>query len=109
MTAKFEKLPKDFRNSDMTEYSQQLKRTAEAVIVTASTIIESKSTIVGGKDRQQPPSSNSGEPSEDLRKRKIEEWISHLTVSHGEREQEYDAVSELTPDDSVSSIGLNIK
>ena len=108
LNAKFDKLPKDFQNSDVTEYSQQLKRTAEAVIVTASTIIESQSTSVGGKDRQQPASSNSGEHLEDLNKRKIEEWISYLTVSHGEREQEYDTVSELTPDDSVSSIGLNI-
>ena len=109
LTAKFGKLPKDFQHSDMTKYSQQLKRTAEAAIVTASTIIESQSTIVGGKDRQQPPSSSSGEPSEDLRKRNVEEWISHLTVSHGEMEQEYDDVSELMPDDSVSSIGLNTK
>ena len=107
LTAKFDKLPKDFQNPDKTEYSQQLKRTAEAVIVTASTIIESQSTIVGGKDGQQPPSSCSGELSEDLRKHKIEEWISHLTISHRERGQEYDIFSELTPDDSVSSIGLN--
>ena len=107
LSAKFDKLPKDFQNSDMTEYSQQLKRTAEAAIVTASTVIESQSTIVGGKDGQQPPSCSSGELSEDLKKRKIDEWISHLTVSYGERGQEYDTVSELTPDDSVSCIGLN--
>ena len=107
LTAKFDQLPKDFRNPDMTEYSQQLKRTAEAAIVTASTTIASQSTIVGGKDGQQSSSSSSGELSEDLRKRKVEEWIAHLTVSHGERGQEYDTVSELTPDDSVSNIGLN--
>ena len=107
LTVKFDKLPKDFQNSDMAESSQQLKRTAEAVIVAASTTIESQSTIVGGKDGQQKPSSSYGELSEDLRKRKIEEWISHLTVSHEERGQEYDTASELTPDDSVSSIGLN--
>ena len=107
LTAKFDKLPEEFRNPDMTEYSQQLRRTAKAAIVTASTTIASQSTIVGGKDGQQSSSSNSGELSEDLRKRKIEEWIAHLTVSQGERGQEYDAVSELTPDDSVSNIGLN--
>ena len=108
MTAKFDKLPMDFQDSNVTEYSQQLKHTVEAVIVIASTIIESQSTIVGGKDRQQPSLSSSGELSEDLRKRKIDEWISHLIVSHGEKEQEYDIVSELTPDDSVSRIGLKI-
>ena len=107
LTAKFDKLPKDFQSSDMTEYSQQLKRNAEAAIVTASTVIESQSTIVGGKDGQQPPSCSSGELSEDLKKRKIDEWISHLTVNYGESGQEYDTVSELTPDDSVSCIGLN--
>ena len=39
LTAKFEKLPKDFRNPNIKEYSQQLKRTAETTIITASTII----------------------------------------------------------------------
>ena len=107
LTAKFDKLPKDFQTPGMTEYSQRLKRTAEAAIVTASTVLESQSTIVGGEAGQQPPSSSSGELSEDQRKRKIEEWISNLTVSHGEREQEYDILSELTPDDSISSIGMN--
>ena len=107
LTAKFDKLPKDFQTPGMTEYSQRLKRTAEAAIVTASTVLESQSTIVGGEAGQQPPSSSSGELSEDQRKHKIEEWISNLTVSHGEREQEYDSLSELTPDDSVSSMGMN--
>ena len=106
MTAKFDKLPKDFQNSYVTEYSQQLKHTAEAAIVTASTIVSPQSTIVGGKDRNQPSSSSSGAFSEYLRKRNIEEWISHLTVSHEEWKPGYDTLSELKPDDSVSSIGL---
>ena len=109
LNAKFDKLPKEFQDPDMAERSQQLKRTAEAMIVAASTIIESQSTIVGGRDGEQPPQSISGELLESLRKRKVEEWISQLTVSHGEREQEYDTGSELTPDDSVSSIGSNKK
>ena len=100
LTAKFETLPKDFRTPDTKEISQQLKRTAEAAIVTAST------TIVGGKDGQQSLFSSSGELSENLRKRKIEEWFSHLTVSHDEKGPEYDTLSELTPDDSVSRVGF---
>ena len=107
LTDKFDKLPKEFQDPSMTEYSQQLKRTAEAVIVTASTVIESQSTIMGGQEGQKPSSSTPRVLSEDLKKRKIEEWFSHLTVSHEERRPEYDTISELTPDDSISKIGLN--
>lgn len=107
LTDKFDKLPKEFQDPSMTEYSQQLKRTAEAVIVTASTVIESQSTAMGGQEGQKPSSSTPRVLSEDLKKRKIEEWFSHLTVSHEERGPEYDTISELTPDDSISSIGLN--
>ena len=106
LNAKLDKLPKDFRNPHMMEYSQQLKRTAEAAIVTASTTIASQSTIMCGKNGQQSSSSSSGKLSEDLRTRKINEWFSHLTVNHEERGPEYETLSELTPDDSVSRIGF---
>lgn len=109
LTARHDRLPNDSQNLDMTEYTQQMKRTAEAVIVTASTVIESQSTVVGGRDRQNSSYSNPRELSEELRKRKIEDWISHLTINHEELGPESDGISELMPDDSVSSIGLNTK
>ncbi|KAF6219747.1 hypothetical protein HO133_003572 [Letharia lupina] len=106
-TTKDDKLPMDFRNPHIAGHTQQLKRTAEAVIASASTVIESQSTIVSGKDRQHPSSASSGELSEELRKCDIEEWITRLTVNYEEPRSESDSASELMPDDSVSSIGLN--
>lgn len=96
-----------FRNPDIAGHTQQLKRTAEAVIASASTVIESQSTIVSGKDRQHPSSASSGELSEESKKCGIEEWITHLTVDHEGLRSESHSASELMPDDSVSSIGLN--
>ena len=106
LTAKFAGLPEDFQKSKMTENTQQLKRTAEAVIITAGTVIESQTTIVDGKDRQRPSSSGSGQLPEELQERLVEKWISHLTVNHGEMEPDSDIISELMPDDSVSCIAL---
>ena len=102
LATKDNQLPNDFGNSDRTEYTRQLKRTAEAAIVTASTVIESQSTVVGAKYRQYQSSSSSGKT-----KHKIEEWITHLTVDHEELGPESDSISELMPDDSISCIGLN--
>lgn len=102
LATKDNQLPNDFGNSDRTEYTRQLKRTAEAAIVTASTVIESQSTVVDAEDRQYQSSSSSGKT-----KRKIEEWITHLTVDHEELGPESDSISELMPDDSISCVGLN--
>ena len=101
-----EKHPKDFHNSDMAEYTRQLKQSAEATIMTASTIIDSQSTIPNGNTRQHSSSSRSGEFSNELRKHKIEEWISQLAINHEERGPDFDGISELMPDDSISCIGL---
>ncbi len=101
-----DKHPKDFHNSDMTEYTRQLKQSAEATIMTASTIIDSQSTIPNGNTRQHSSSSRSGEFSNELRKHKIEEWISQLAINHEERGPDFDGISELMPDDSISCIGL---
>ena len=106
LTDKFAGLPEDFQKSKITENTQQLKRTAEAVIITASTVIESQSTVVDRKDRQQPSSSGSGQFPDELREHLVDNWISHLTVDQEEIEPDSDIISELMPDDSVSCVAL---
>ena len=104
---KHDKIPKDFQNPHKAEYTKQLRRTAKATIVSAGTVIESQSTIVGRTDQQYPASFNSNALSVELRKHKIEEWISHTTTNREELGSEPDNVSELMPYDSVSCTGLD--
>ena len=107
MTTLQDKISKEFQNSDRIAYTQQLVLNAETSIATASTVINAQSSVVDGTIRQFPASSISEGFRTQLGKRKIEEWISHLTVNHEELQPDFDSISELRPDDSISSGGLN--
>ena len=102
LAAKHYNSPNDSRFLKMTEHTQQLRCTAEAVIITANTVIELQSTVVDGEDRQHPLSPRN--LSQELKKPDVTEWISHLTVDHEDLELESESMSELMPDDSISSI-----
>ena len=92
------KLPEGFRNPDVLLHSEQLKRSAKAVIATASTITGTNSTTWSGSDNRLSKLSSDGDPLDDARKKRIEQWIPQLTI------QEEDSLqTDLSPGTAITS------
>ncbi len=92
------KLPEGFRNPDVLLHSEQLKRSAKAVIATASTITGTNSTTWSGSDNRLSKLSSDGDPLDDARKKRIEQWIPQLTI-----EEEDSLQTDLTPGTAITS------
>ena len=97
---KYDRISKVSQNHEMTEYSQQLKRTAKAAIVTAGAVIELQSTLVGEKYQQHPASFSS--------QGIIEEWVNHTTINRDKLGPEPDIISVLMSPASGSRTSLSI-
>ena len=99
LLVKFDRISEVSQNHEMTKYSQQLKRTAEAAIVTASAVTKLQSTPAGEKYQQHPaPFSSKG---------KIEEWVNHTTINRDKLGPEPDIFSVLMSPASGSLTSLS--
>ena len=92
------KLPEALRNPDVLIHSEQLKSRAKTVITTASTITGTNSTLRSESDNRISKISSDGDPLDDARKKRIEEWISEFTI-----EEEDSLQTDLTPGTVISS------
>lgn len=97
---KHDRISKVSQNHRMTEYSQQLKRTANAAIVTASAVIELHPPLVAEKYQQHPASFSS--------KGEIEQWVNRTTINRDRLGPEPDIFSLLMSPASGSLTSLDI-
>ena len=98
------KLPEGFRNPNVLIHSEQLKRSAKAVIATATTITGTNSTTWSGSDNKLSKRSSDGDPLDAARKERIEQWIPQLTI-----EEEDSLQTDLTPGTAITSPSVATK
>ena len=79
-----EKLPEDFRNTDILSHTEELRRSAHALIRTASSVPGTYSTTSEGSGNIPSFFSENGEPLDDNRKLGIEQWIPQLELNTNE-------------------------
>lgn len=91
------KLPEDFRNSNVLIHSEQLKRSAQAVIATATTITGANSTTWSGSNYKLSKRSSDGDSLDAARKERIEQWIPQLAI-----EEEDSLQTDLTPATAIT-------
>lgn len=92
------KLPKGFRNSNVLIPSKQLKRSAKAIIATATTITGTSSTTWSGSNYKLSKRSSDGDSLDAARKERIEQWIPQLAI-----EEEDSLQTDLTPGTAITS------
>ena len=92
------KLPEGFRNPNVLIHSEQLKRSAKAVIATATTITGTNSTTWSGSDNKLSKRFSDGDPLDAARKERIEQWIPQLAI-----EEEDSLQTDLTPGTAITS------
>lgn len=100
ISATNEMLPEEFKNPDILDHTKELKRTAKAVISTASSVGANSSW--GGSETRQQFSSENGVPLDENRKSRIEQWIPQPTIDEV-LDQERD-VSPSTGETSQSAV-----
>jgi len=92
------KLPPDFKNPELLHHTDGLKRSARAIINTASTVAGSNSMNWGGSERKSASLSVFGMPLDDTSKTGIEQWIPSVTIDEVESTQ-----SEVSPETGETS------
>ena len=92
------KLPEGFRNSNILIHSEQLKRSAKAIIATATSITGTNSSTWSGSNHKLSKRASDGDSLDAARKERIEQWIPQPAI-----EEEDSLQTDMTPGTAITS------
>lgn len=95
-------LPTELKSGDLSHHTERLKRSAEAILSSASTIIGARSTVWGGSERDYTTGSEYGQPLSDASRNRIENWIVQPSIEEESTRDTENLIPELQQESSIS-------